>query len=340
MIDGKESMVDEFVLHRIGANSAESVFSDHSAVLQGPEEQEFLRKLFLRPFASMAQTLEFAPEIDGKENVLHAVCKAIETGDDLVGSSTIIANHLINASENHAIKGGDLFVVKFSHVVLGTSMYEAVGIYKFDEKEVFIESKVKGKELGMQLKRGLGTTKPNMACLVVFTKKGYTLFMIDDRSHNPSWQQDFIGHRLKRDNVNSTSSVLEMTKSFITEKLPQDFEIPKADQIDLLNRSVQYFKDNSEFDKNAFAQEVFQEESVMGSFQKFGEQFQESHGMELDDNFEISSHAVKRQARIFKTVLKLDKNFHIYIHGDRNKIEHGVDDGGRKFYKIYYELET
>jgi hypothetical protein len=49
---------------------------------------------------------------------------------------------------------------------------------------------------------------------------------------------------------------------------------------------------------------------------------------------------VKRQARIFKSVLKLDKNFHIYIHGDRNKIEHGVDESGRKFYKIFYEQET
>ncbi|MBK9193468.1 MAG: hypothetical protein IPO17_00460 [Flavobacteriales bacterium] len=62
--------------------------------------------------------------------------------------------------------------------------------------------------------------------------------------------------------------------------------------------------------------------------------------MELADNFEISAHAVKRQARIFKSVLKLDKNFHIYIHGDRNRIEQGVDEQGRKFYKIYYDKES
>ena len=49
---------------------------------------------------------------------------------------------------------------------------------------------------------------------------------------------------------------------------------------------------------------------------------------------------MKRQARVFKSVLKLDKNFHIYIHGDRNKIEQGVDEKGRKFYKIYYEQEA
>jgi len=39
-------------------------------------------------------------------------------------------------------------------------------------------------------------------------------------------------------------------------------------------------------------------------------------------------------------VLKLDKNFHIYIHGDRNLIEQGEEPDGRKFYKIYYEEES
>ncbi len=77
----------------------------------------------------------------------------------------------------------------------------------------------------------------------------------------------------------------------------------------------------------------------MDSFQRFGDRFQEDRDVELQDHFAISADAVKKQARVFKSVLKLDKNFHIYIHGDRNKIEQGVDESGRKFYKIYYELE-
>ena len=49
---------------------------------------------------------------------------------------------------------------------------------------------------------------------------------------------------------------------------------------------------------------------------------------------------MKKQAKIFKSVLKLDNNFHIYIHGKRELIEQGVDPNGRKFYKIYYEEES
>jgi hypothetical protein len=50
--------------------------------------------------------------------------------------------------------------------------------------------------------------------------------------------------------------------------------------------------------------------------------------------------AVKKQQRIYKSVLKLDKNFHIYIHGNTDLIEKGVDMDGRKYYKIYYQEES
>jgi hypothetical protein len=339
MISGKEAMVEEFVLHRIGTEGAPSILSDFSAVLQGPEEQEFLRKLFLKPFSTMAHTNEFA-ELEGAgENLLQGLCAKVEKGKDLVAISRAMAKHLIDVAGQHDVRTGDFFVARFHAVELGGAQYDGVGLYKFDDKEVFLESRAEGDTLAMQLKRGLGGRKPDQALLVLFTPLAHTLFVIDDKPQTGFWQRDFVVLQPKKDHVNSTRNVLEMTKNFITEQLPKDYEIPKADQIDLLNRSVQFFKDNTEFDRDRFAQEVFQTEEVMGSFQRFGERFQEDRSVELQDSFAISADAVKKQARVFKSVLKLDKNFHIYIHGDRNKIEQGVDDSGRKYYKIYYEQE-
>ena len=63
--------------------------------------------------------------------------------------------------------------------------------------------------------------------------------------------------------------------------------------------------------------------------------------IELPDRFDISTQAVKKQNRVFKSVLKLDKNFHVYIHGDKSLIERGYDEKtGKKFYKIYYDEEN
>ena len=55
--------------------------------------------------------------------------------------------------------------------------------------------------------------------------------------------------------------------------------------------------------------------------------------------FHVGS-AIKKQARSIKSIIKLDKNFHIYVHGSRKLIEQGADEEGRKFYKIYYKEES
>ena len=48
---------------------------------------------------------------------------------------------------------------------------------------------------------------------------------------------------------------------------------------------------------------------------------------------------VKKQKKKFKSIIKLDKNFHIYIQGSNVTMEKGVDKDGRKFYKFYYQDE-
>ena len=43
--------------------------------------------------------------------------------------------------------------------------------------------------------------------------------------------------------------------------------------------------------------------------------------------------------RSIKRVIKLDKNFDIYIHGNSELIEQGEDNKG-KYYKVYYNEES
>lgn len=43
---------------------------------------------------------------------------------------------------------------------------------------------------------------------------------------------------------------------------------------------------------------------------------------------------------MLKSVIKLDKNFHIYVHGRRDLIERGFDEEkGKKYYKVYFDEE-
>jgi hypothetical protein len=113
--------------------------------------------------------------------------------------------------------------------------------------------------------------------------------------------------------------------------------VTKTDQIDLLHRSAEYFKTHENFDKKEFEEEVLQDTGMIKSFRQFDRNYREERELESMDDFEISPQAVKKQMKVFKSVLKLDKNFHIYIHGNTDLIEQGVENDGRKFYKILFQ---
>ena len=66
--------------------------------------------------------------------------------------------------------------------------------------------------------------------------------------------------------------------------------------------------------------------------------YEQNTQMSIAEDFTINPVAVKKQQRHFKSVIKLDKNFHIYVHGDRKMIETGQDEKG-KFYRLYFEKE-
>ena len=63
-------------------------------------------------------------------------------------------------------------------------------------------------------------------------------------------------------------------------------------------------------------------------------------GCNLKDSFTISTDAAKQAKKVFKSVIKLDKNFHLYIHGGRDRVEKGYDDDrGLNYYKLYFDAE-
>lgn len=341
MIKTEETTLNKFIVHKIGSDENYSVLSNQLWT-QGDEDSEvILKKLLLNPFINQASTYEFDHEVDIEYNVLFGLAKRIFEGGDFIDSSKSIAQHLISASKHVNINDGDLFIAEFDGLELNGDFVQAIGIYKFEEKENFLETNVVDKRSVIDRRKGLSSRKPDKACLILLTDEPYTLLVLDNNSKSTNyWQNDFIKHKPKNDFVNNTTDFLTITKNYITDQIGNDFEVSKADQIDLLNRSVDYFKKNETFVKDEFEEQVFNDAGVIDSFRRYDERYKQEHELELEDNFQISTQAVKKQQRVFKSVLKLDKNFHVYIHGNRDLIERGVDENGRKYYKIYYEEES
>lgn len=341
MIQFEDAVISKMTIHKISNTENKSVISEALYESTDDTEDALLKKLFLKPFQAQVSTFEFAHNIQLNYNVLFGLSKKIYEEADFIEFSQNIAEHLIECSKHPNIKDGELFIVKFEDLLLGNKHHQALGIYKFEDKESYIETKQGNKQMDLQFRKGLSSKKPDKACLIVFTEEPYTLLIIDSNSNETDyWQNEFIKHKPKNDHINNTSNFLTLAKNFITEQIPNEYEVNKSDQLNLLNRSVEYFKSHDNFDKEEFEQEVFEDKGIIKSFRRFDESWRQEHELDISDQFEISAQAVKKQARVFKSILKLDKNFHIYIHGDRELIEQGVEKDGRKFYKIYYDNES
>lgn len=259
--------------------------------------------------------------------------------------SADVAKHLYEVSLHPQIKSGDFFVCDFSNVHFDGKEVNAIGFFKSETKQSFLKPNHKSGDFYLEYDDGINIDKLDKGCLIlnIDRSEGYKVLIVDKANKSSEaqfWKDSFLCLKPCNDEYYNTNQFLSITKNYVAKQYASEFEVNKADQIDMLNRSVEYFKTHDAFDKKEFEKEVLHYPEIIKSFRTFDNEYRSMNDLELEDSFEISDLAVKKQARAFKSVLKLDKNFHIYIHGNRDLIERGVDKDGRKYYKIYYANES
>lgn len=349
MIDFTNCNIVDVIAHQVGnkTNDEELILSESLLNTEDLRLKELLIKYFLYPFESIEEFYSFTfSDEDFKLNPLYQYTSNIfSKNDSLKEKSKNIAKHLYEIALHPQIKSGDLFVASFEDISVEGELVNALGLFKSENRQEFLQLNKKSKVFSLKYDDGINIDKLDKGCLIFNTEKenGYKICVVDKSnksSETQYWIDFFINAKPINNEYYQTNQFLGIAKNFVTKQLEEEFEISKADKIDLLNRSVEYFKTHENFDKKQFEKEVFQDAGIIKSFRNFDSTYREENEIELTDNFDISSQAVKKQARVFKSVLKLDKNFHIYIHGNRDMIEQGVDKDGRKYYKIYYDRES
>lgn len=347
-LDFTDCQIDQIIIHQVGNKTNDEDLTISKSQLEAGDArlEELLIKYFLHPFSNTEFYNFTFSNGDFKLNPLYQFAKTIfSPKGDFKDTSIDIARHLYEIAVHPQIKSGDLFIATFSGIRADNVPVNALGIFKSENRQPFLKVNRKSNAFDLQYEDGINIDKLDKGCLVLNAAKenGYKVCVIDKSNKSAEaqyWKETFLNVKPLQDEYHYTKEFLGITKQYITRQLSDEFEVSKADQIDLLNKSVEYFKSKDEFDKKEFEQEVFGDKELIKSFREFDQTYREENAVELSDNFEISTQAVKKQIRAFKSVLKLDKNFHIYIHGDKELIEQGVEEDGRKYYKIYYKEEN
>jgi hypothetical protein len=333
------------VIHKVGnkLNQDNIIFSKSLLEFKGDIES-ILINYFINPFKS-EEFFNLTHESDLNLNEVFVYASNIfENPDTLYNQSVNLAKHLYENSTHPKIKSGEFYVVYFKDCIIEGNTVDALGLFKSENKETFLKVFPSGDGFDIESDKGVSINKLDKGCLIFNTEKerGYLVSVIDNTNKGVDakyWTEDFLHIKPRRDEFFNTQSVLTLCKNFVIEALPNQFNTTKVDQADLLNKSVKFFKENEAFNMTKFSKEVMVNPEVIESFKQYTSNYQKNNEVEIKDSFNISDSALKKQARIFKSVIKLDKNFDIYIHGNRDLIEQGVDEKGRKYYKIYYKDE-
>lgn len=341
-----DTTIENIAVHAVGNKQLDEPLTlSHELLNVSDEVKNMLKTYFLYPFKTDEYFQLFNEESLEANDVYKCATAIFDNPDDIMEQSLYLAQHLYNQCNHPKIKDGEFYVVYFKNCVLEDEMVDAVGLFKAETKDTFLKVHQEEDKFVVESDFGFGLNKLDKGCLIFNTEKerGYVVAVVDNTNKGAEaqyWMDDFLHIRQRKDEFYNTQNVLNMCKEFVTDYLPEQFEVSKADQAEILNKSVNFFKENKTFEMDDFKQEVIGNDDLIESFDTYKQEYQQANDMVVPDSFGISDSALKKQSRNFKSVIKLDKNFHVYVHGDTKLIKKGVDpETGMNYYQLFFEEE-
>jgi hypothetical protein len=348
MLNFNEINIQDVIVHHIGSKPEDEGVQLSSAPIQlsDARTRELLMRYFLTPFKP-GELYHLTHDTDVNLNVVYAIASDIFSDpSNLTAQSKELAQHLYEESGHPKIKTGELYVAYFTDCFIEGETVDAIGLFKSENKETFLKVLSSGNNFTIGYDDGINVNKLDKGCLIFNLEqdKGFLVAIVDNVNKSGEaqyWRDSFLHIKPRKDEYHQTKSYLDMCKTFVLEQVPKEFETTKADQADFLNKSAAYFKKNEDFAFDEFVDQVIKQPEVIESFKGYKKQYETANDIKIDDEFAISAPAVRKQGRVFKSVIKLDKNFHIYVHGNREYIVKGYDEKtGMHYYQLYFREEV
>lgn len=348
MINRIDAKLDKMMIHYIGKASENEDVSYTESEYVSPHAgiEEMLLRLMLDSFQ---EPVYFTLNQQRKENetlpILEPIQSIFADPSSIIDQSKAFAKLLHQHSDHPNIKSGDLLIGFIKDVFVDDEIVDALAIVKIENLNSFIQLNRDSDSYQINVLDGINPEKIDKACLIFNTEaeQGYKICAIDKVSKGTEakfWIEDFLCLEARNDDFYFTKNYIQATKQFIKDRMKPIYETDVADEAEIMNRSLNYLTHEENFDAQEYEKRIFKDESVVADFQEYKQDFTNERDVRLAEDFKVSPAAIKNQSRVFKSVLKLDKNFHVYIHGNRDMIEKGTDEIGRKFYKLYYTEEN
>lgn len=338
------SVATELAVHIVGNKIADDGCVLSNDCLEISDNlKDILTNFFLGSFSSDEYYHLFHETSLELNEVFSYVSEIFDNLNSFHKQSINLAKHLYNESIYPNIKSGEFYVVYFKGTTFDGEDVDVVGLFKTEKKDLFIKTTVQDNNVCVTEDEGINLKRLDKGCLIFNINKncGYIVDVIDNtnkESQAKYWIEHFLHVCQIKDAYSNTKNVMSLTKSFVAKSLPQSGALSKKDQIELLNKSLEYFKEKKSFNIADFEEEVISRPEIIAQFREYKEEYESARDISIDNDFQLSETAIKKQQRSYKRAINLDKEIQIIINGNTDRIEKGSDSKG-KFYKIYYNEE-
>lgn len=346
MLDFANTQLDQTIVHYVGTfDSDDLTLSNEPLDTSNELLSNLLRDYFISNFKTSG-FYSFTHDSNLELNELFSYCSSFFEGNkDFVEVSREIAKHLKHVSTHPNIKDGELYVVSLIDCVVDGEMADAIGIFKSETKDKFIKINRNSSKLTVSCEFGTNPKKLDKGCIIFNTEKefGYKLSIIDNTNRDEAkyWIDDFLRVKMRNDDFYQTKTAINLCKGFVEDVIRPENNFAKLEQAEMLTKTRDFFKSNETFTQDDFEAKVIAEPEVVEAFREYKKSYEAELGYNIPDEFTISVDATKQANKFFKSVIKLDKYFHIYIHGKQERVEKGYDkDKNLNYYKLYFEKES
>lgn len=341
MIISSNAFLKNIAVHRI--TDAGLTLSNQPIQLDDEFTKEVLLKYFFKSFKDDPK-FEFSHHTSLDMNDVYAsVTNIFDDPSTLFEHSDGLARLLFESSSHPNIKPGDFFTAYIEDVVLDDEIIEVVGLFKAENMDTFLKVMPNQNVFDINTDQGININKLDKGALIFNTGKdsGYVVLLVDNTNKDSGaqyWKDEFLKVKPSENEFYKTQELINMCQDFVLESVPEE---DKTERIALVNESMDFLKKNDTFDKYEFEQTVLKKPELIDKFNSFQEETHPEVDFNQEEAFNISDAAVKQTKRFIKSVIKLDKNFHVYVHGNKENIEKGFDDSNNKnYYKLYFEEES
>ncbi len=345
MLNLYNTHIETLSIHRVGNKSRnETQFLSGQPFNLTDEIVPLMKEYFFRPFREKEENyFQFAHEVDLDYNEMFQFASEIFANpSSLHDVSKKITNHLFEQSNHPHIKNGEVYVTYLTNVNIDNNVVDAIGVFKSEVQTDFLQFEEKGTTLEMILQQGINLSKLDKGCLIFNYKKeeGYKILSVDSNRYDARyWLEHFLSVDAFQDENFITKKYLKFCQGFA-----KDVVFPAEDkkqEVMFMNRSVNYFAKNDQFEESNFLNEVMDNPDLIPEFRSYKVDKGEKYSIEDVTTFPIANSAVSDARKSIKNVINLDTHIQIkmdFINPESAEkfVEKGWDEEKQMYYYLVY----